>query len=179
MLTTITSRGGRAVSDETVGQSDGFAPRRRRVSPWVFGGIGVIVVAATVAIPVSISAAQQAAAEEEAARIAAEAQEAEESRLATFRNQITRCGITSPMVSVLDGGEALQMTRVTKYDGPAYAQLTCLLQGLEAPSVIEAEIGQTRALDGRQSSEWEGYSISWSYHPDDGASILIRHQGDD
>lgn len=78
-------------------------------------------------------------------------------------------------MQILDGGESMQLTRVTKYDGPTYSQMTCVLNSLDAPAAIEAEISQTRALDGRQTYEWDGSSISWSYHPDDGASVLIEH----
>lgn len=174
-MLTLNTKGG-TMTDDPVTPTEPSTSRKRRLTPWIFAGIGVVVVAAAIAIPLSISAAQQAAAEEEAARVAAEAQAAEEARLATFTKELNRCGITSINASVLDGGEAVEMTRVTKYDGPTYSELICLLQGLRAPSAIEAEIGQTRALDGRQTDGWDGYSISWGYHPDDGASIVIRHQ---
>ena len=67
------------------------------------------------------------------------------------------------------------MLRVTKYDGITYDALECFLRQLGAPDAIEAAIGQTRALDGRQSDSWDGFDISWSYHPDSGASIVIEH----
>jgi type II secretory pathway pseudopilin PulG len=154
------------------------APKKRNLTPWIFAGIGAIVIAAAIAIPVSLNAAQEAAAKEEAARVAAEAQAAEVQRLATFREELASCGVASAgssTVEILDGGEAVQLQRVTKLDGPTYAQMTCFLKGLDAPSAIEAEIGQTRALDGRQNDEWDGYTISWAYHPDNGASILVKH----
>lgn len=154
------------------------AARKRRIIPWVVAGVGVLVVAAAIAIPVSLNAAQQAAEEKAAAEAAAAEKAAEVARLATFREQLARCGVASSgssTVQILDGGESVELQRVTKYDGPGYDQLTCFLQGLDAPAAIEAEIGQTRALDGRQTDEWDGYSISWSYHPDDGASILVKH----
>lgn len=161
------------------GTEAGPARRRRPILPWVVAGVGVLVVAAAIAIPVSLTAAQKAADEKAAAQAEADAKAAEVARLATFREQLARCGVASAgssTVQILDGGEAVQLARVTKYDGPSYEALTCFLAGLKAPSAIEAEISQTRALDGRQSDEWDGYSISWSYHPDDGASILVQHE---
>ncbi|MDF2045174.1 hypothetical protein [Microbacterium sp. Kw_RZR3] len=160
-------------SQARIGESP---PRpRRRAWPWIAGGVGVLVVAVAIAIPVSVHAAQQAAADE-AARIAAEQEAAEAARLDTFRDRLTKCGVTfSSTVQILDSGEAVQLNRVTKYDGPTYSQMTCVLNSLDAPAAIEAEISQTRALDGRQTDEWDGYSISWSYHPHNGASILIEH----
>ncbi|WP_295851149.1 hypothetical protein [uncultured Microbacterium sp.] len=161
--------------------TDQPAPKKRNLTPWIFGGIGVLVVAAAIAIPVSLNAAHEAAAKEEADRVAAAAQAAEVQRLATFRGELASCGVASAgssTVEILDGGEAVQLQRVTKYDGPTYEQLACFLKGLEAPAAIEAEIGQTRALDGRQSDTWDGYEISWAYHPDDGASVLVKHADD-
>lgn len=158
---------------------DSRSRTRRRVWPWVAGAVGAVIIAAAIAIPVSVNAAQRAAAEEEAARVAAEqkaAETAELARLDTFRDRLTKCGVAfSTAVQILDGGESMQLTRVTKYDGPTYSQMTCVLNSLDAPAAIEAEISQTRALDGRQTDEWDGYSISWAYHPDNGASILIEH----
>lgn len=154
-------------------------PRKRPIVPWVVAGIGVLVVAAAIAIPVSLTASAKAAEAEAAAQAEADAKAAEVARLATFREQLARCGVASAgsaAVEILDGGEAVRMSRVTKYDGPSYTQLTCFLDGLKAPAAIEAEIGQTRALDGRQTDGWDGYSISWAYHPDDGASILVEHE---
>ena len=51
-----------------------------------------------------------------------------------------------------------------------------MLNKLDAPQSVASKIGQTRALDGRQADEWDGYEISWSYHPDDGASIVVERQ---
>jgi hypothetical protein len=31
----------------------------------------------------------------------------------------------------------------------------------------------TRALDGRQTQTADGYSYTWSYHPDNGLDIII------
>jgi hypothetical protein len=154
-------------------------PRHKRlIWPWVVAVIAVVVIVAAVAIPLSISAAQQEAEKQAAATAAEEAAEAEEKRLDTFRAALSRCGVDeSPdaHVDILDGGESVELLRVTKYDGIPYNTLECILTHLEAPESISAQIGQTRALDGRQSESWDGYEADWTYHPDDGASVLITH----
>jgi len=34
-------------------------------------------------------------------------------------------------------------------------------------------INTTRALDGTQSDEWDGYKARWTYHPDAGVRITF------
>lgn len=58
---------------------------------------------------------------------------------------------------------------------------------MEAAEAIEAantELGfsesvyqrmlETRALDGRQTAEASGYTVSWTYHPDDGLEVMYE-----
>lgn len=149
--------------------------RKSRAIVWVLAAVGVVVVAAAVIIPVSISAAERAAEEEAVAQAQEAAVQAEKERLGTFVRVVQECSISGEKVRVLDGGETLDMSRVAKYDGASYSELMCVLDALDAPSAIEAAIGQTRALDGRQHESWDGYEIAWAYHPDDGASVLIEH----
>jgi hypothetical protein len=49
----------------------------------------------------------------------------------------------------------------------------CVLGALGAPASVIAQIQGTRALDGRQSATWDGFSASWTYHPDDGLDAVI------
>ncbi len=41
------------------------------------------------------------------------------------------------------------------------------------PERVRNHVASTRALDGIQEDDWNGYSAQWSYHPDDGLSITI------
>ena len=34
--------------------------------------------------------------------------------------------------------------------------------------------GATRALDGRQQASWDGFEASWTYHPDNGLTLILR-----
>lgn len=39
-----------------------------------------------------------------------------------------------------------------------------------------SEIGQTRALDGRQKASWGKVEASWSYHPDRGLDMTLTEK---
>lgn len=54
--------------------------------------------------------------------------------------------------------------------------LRCILNRLEAPDSVWSRVEQTRALDGRQEASWGGYLASWTYHPDDGVSMVIEQE---
>ena len=44
---------------------------------------------------------------------------------------------------------------------------------LKMPARVREHIATTRALDGQQTDEWDGYQARWTYHPDDGLQITI------
>lgn len=95
-------------------------------------------------------------------------------------NAVLDCDIPLSSLDVreLDGGEALELTGVSRTfaSDVQTEDLYCVLAELGAPSALQSKIGSTRALDGRQTDEWDGFAISWSYHPDDGANVLIEHR---
>ncbi|MEV4384649.1 hypothetical protein AB0J68_02805 [Micromonospora sp. NPDC049580] len=73
-----------------------------------------------------------------------------------------------------DDGNSLTLRSVGKErTGLKLEQLQCYWTELEVPDAVIAEIEGTRALDGRQSGEWEDMSASWTYHPDDGLQMII------
>lgn len=153
------------------------SPRRRWLIPAIIAGGGLVI--AIIVISIVVSTQAQAAAEAEARAEAAEerreVQRLEDIRLDELEASMTACGVTIDSNNViLDGGEAAELARVSKFDGASLSSLYCVLDKLEAPAALEAKIGQTRALDGRQTDEWENFAISWSYHPDSGASVLIE-----
>lgn len=55
----------------------------------------------------------------------------------------------------------------------SYDDVDCVLSALDTPSSVRVLMGSTRALDGRQSAEWDGIEASWSYHPDNGLDVLL------
>ena len=58
--------------------------------------------------------------------------------------------------------------------GEAAERLENLLAELGFPSSTMSRIGNTRALDGTQTAEGDNVTAYWTYHPDDGLSIVIE-----
>jgi hypothetical protein len=52
----------------------------------------------------------------------------------------------------------------------------CVLDYLKVPGAVRAHIEGTRALDGRQTDSWEGFTAAWTYHPDNGLDITIEQK---
>lgn len=52
--------------------------------------------------------------------------------------------------------------------------VSCVLDYLKTPAAVRAHISGTRALDGRQTDSWDGFTAAWTYHPDDGLDITIE-----
>lgn len=60
--------------------------------------------------------------------------------------------------------------------GKSVKDVACILAGLKAPQHIYSLIDATRALDGMQSESWGDYVARWTYHPDNGLTIVIAHK---
>jgi hypothetical protein len=54
------------------------------------------------------------------------------------------------------------------YTGGLYTDVQCLLEALEAPSTVWAQMLKTSSNDGQQEFDFDGINVSWSYHPDSG-----------
>ncbi|MEU4473536.1 hypothetical protein [Micromonospora sp. NPDC023888] len=73
-----------------------------------------------------------------------------------------------------DDGSSLTLQSVgEERTGLKLEQLQCYWTELKVPDAVIAEIEGTRALDGRQSGEWEDMDASWIYHPDNGLQMII------
>ncbi|MEH0844951.1 hypothetical protein V6U81_21440 [Micromonospora sp. CPCC 205711] len=57
--------------------------------------------------------------------------------------------------------------------GLSYSTLECYWSELDMPDSVKAEVGATRALDGRQAGAWGDIHASWSYHPDSGLQMIL------
>ncbi|WP_017541947.1 hypothetical protein [Nocardiopsis halophila] len=86
------------------------------------------------------------------------------------------CGLNDgSAVRVKDEGRTLALeTAGTDASGLRFAEVECVLEVVGAPDHVVEAMMSTRALDGRQSQEWEGFEAQWSYHPDSGMSVLLR-----
>jgi len=159
---------------------------RLKRTTWIIIAISaVLILAAAIAIPVSIGNAQAAAAEaaqraaDEAAQAAAE--QAERDRLTIFNNALGGCGVqhfSSSGITILDGGEAVEIDGVAEsFASPLQLDdVECFLSRLGAPSTVASKMGQTRALDGRQDDSWDRFTVEWSYHPDTGMNVIIEQR---
>lgn len=55
-----------------------------------------------------------------------------------------------------------------------YVQALCVLTELEMPDSVWSKMEDTRALDGRQTADWDDVEVTWSYHPDDGLDVIVE-----
>jgi hypothetical protein len=88
------------------------------------------------------------------------------------------CAASSDAVEVGDGGKTLTIDGKGKKDfsGLETTQVVCILKALKVSDAVISQMDSTRALDGRQSAEWEGYSASWTYHPDAGLDVIVTQK---
>ena len=62
----------------------------------------------------------------------------------------------------------------TDYIGGDFSDLVCVLNELKAPSTVESRMLSTNSLMGVQNAEWDGITVSWSYHPDNGLDANLE-----
>ena len=136
---------------------------RPRVAPLaVLGGVALAVIAAVVVGSVADSGVDASTA----------------STADTYLGEAVRsCGMgpNSYGISLGDNDRSLTLDGRGQDDsqGAAIDTIACVLGALETPDSTLSLIDSTRALDGRQSATWDGYSASWSYHQDSGLSIVL------
>lgn len=76
--------------------------------------------------------------------------------------------LSSDMMSVdIDGAGT--------YSGPDLTNVVCLGDALGMPDSVSSRMGQTRALDGTQTADWDTFTVSWNYHPDDGLGAIFEY----
>ncbi|PPF54303.1 hypothetical protein C5B94_08075 [Clavibacter michiganensis] len=93
-----------------------------------------------------------------------------------IEDAVSACAVDPDgFITMGDDGASLSLT--TAGDEGAGADITdvyCILSELEMPDSVMNRIDTTRALDGRQSGEWNDLAASWGYHPDDGLNLIIE-----
>ncbi|THV22824.1 hypothetical protein [Glycomyces paridis] len=85
------------------------------------------------------------------------------------------CASGSSDVRIGDEGATLVIDRAgaEEMPGATLSQLDCLLGELDVPDSVVERIQNTRALDGYQEADFDGYTASWTFHPDDGLNLTI------
>lgn len=103
---------------------------------------------------------------------AAEAAELDQTVLETAR---ATCAPGSAHITVGDGGNTLLIDHQGEDEtsGASIDDVVCVLFELGVPDSVVAQMEATRALDGRQSASWDGYAVSWAYHPDSGLDMIV------
>ncbi|MDZ5443411.1 hypothetical protein U2F26_11800 [Micromonospora sp. 4G57] len=86
-----------------------------------------------------------------------------------------KCGSTfGSDVELGDEGRTLTLHGDGKESsGLSFGKLECYWSELKMPDSVKEELLATRALDGRQSGDWDGVHASWSYHPDSGLQMVF------
>jgi hypothetical protein len=86
------------------------------------------------------------------------------------------CDPSATGTTIADGGKTfiLDSSGQEDYTGISYDALTCIFNALNMSAAVQAHVGETRALDGRQEDSWSGFTASWTYHPDQGCDMVIR-----
>lgn len=70
-----------------------------------------------------------------------------------------------------DHGRTLTIDGAGSIDGDL---LSCVCDNVGMPQSVRSKIGNTRALDGTLTDSWDNITATWSYHPDDGLSIIME-----
>lgn len=87
------------------------------------------------------------------------------------------CGMADQIgARITDGGHTVILDQKGDEDGAGLdiTEIGCFLYAVDMPDAITAQMDSTRALDGRQSDEFDGITVSWSYHPDTGIDIVFE-----
>lgn len=98
----------------------------------------------------------------------------EQNRL--LRSAQDECSGSGKLIGKLgDGGYTLIVDTEGDDDveGDTYEGLMCVLDHLDMPSSVRNDLGETRAMDGRQEASWDRITAAWRYHPDTGINISL------
>jgi hypothetical protein len=92
----------------------------------------------------------------------------------TFQNAYDACNSPSG-VTVSDGGKSLIINGLgdESYGATIY-DTACVLTKIGTPTYILSNMETTNSLMGRQSAEFDGIVVSWSYHPDNGLDVVAN-----
>ena len=58
------------------------------------------------------------------------------------------------------------------FNSSAWSAILSVNNYLGLPASVEEQMRQTRALDGRQTVNHGNYTVTWTYHPDDGLEVM-------
>jgi hypothetical protein len=83
-------------------------------------------------------------------------------------------------VRIGDEGKTLSLDMMgeDEYEGATIDDVICVVNSpsLKMPEFIINSVETTRALDGKQTGDWDGFEAEWSYHPDNGLDLMIHQK---
>ncbi len=92
---------------------------------------------------------------------------------------VDECGVDSdPSFDLGDEGYTLSIDGKGDEDslGADLTDIACVLNALDVSDAVIGRIDNTRALDGTLEGDWDGFTATWSYHPDSGLSMVIEEE---
>ena len=96
--------------------------------------------------------------------------------VAPFYTARVNCNLTTREgLDVGDDGHTATLQSKSKYGtiGLDVSEVMCMLHEVHVPDSVVSQIQGTRALDGTQKANWDGFSASWTYHPDNGLRVVV------
>jgi hypothetical protein len=93
-----------------------------------------------------------------------------------LENAVVSCELEDKAgAQVGDEGQTLtlDMAGEDEFGKLSYDEVFCVLDAIEVPDRVTAQMGETRSLDGRQTAEWNDVTASWGYHPDSGLDLIL------
>ncbi|MDP9885487.1 hypothetical protein J2W21_003010 [Sinomonas atrocyanea] len=99
--------------------------------------------------------------------------------LTKIQQALAACKLSMGTDSIGDSGHTVTLRwgkETTLTYGPREldtSDVKCVLDATGMPSAYWQQIGQTRALDGMQHASWGPYKATWTFHPDDGANLIL------
>lgn len=81
-----------------------------------------------------------------------------------------------PYIEAGDDGHTLLIDHQGEDEtyGASIDNVVCALAALGISDSVVAQMDSTRALDGTRSGSWDGYTATFSYHPDTGLNIIVE-----
>ena len=155
--------------------SAGQGPNASRKVPVILAALGTLLVLATAGI---LTVVLRQGSGSDAAASAPSAWDIEQQRMhdQIFEWVQSKCDEPHSGTEVADAGSTLLVDTVGEKDatGADPSTVTCILSRLKTPTAVIAHMDSTRALDGQQQDQWEGFRAAWTYHPDHGMDLILR-----
>ena len=89
-------------------------------------------------------------------------------------HSLDACSVSGPYARL--ASDKASLTLVAYGDGAnglSQTDFRCILNELDTPSSVRERMLITRAVDGAQHEEWKVYRVTWTYHPEDGLSVVL------